>query len=87
VARLLPKAVGAVMRPTDVGSFDEQQERPRFRVFMPMEPRREAEELLNKALGAIARIPQLSGKIVANLSLTDPQGVRRESPAIAPAAA
>jgi hypothetical protein len=70
-ARLLPQAVGSVMRPTDVGALEGAPTQPVFKVMMPMDGVHDAESLLNAALKAIARVPQLSGKVVGNLSMTD----------------
>ncbi len=71
VAKLLPQTVGTVMRPTDVGSFEAEQEKPVFKVLLPMEGVRDAEAMLERALTAITKVPQLTGKVVANLAMTD----------------
>lgn len=71
VAKMLPAIVGSVMRPTDVGALEGPDTQPTFRVLMPMEGVDEAEVLLNTALQAIARIPQLLGKVMGSLSMTD----------------
>ena len=71
VAQLLPPAVGSVMRPTDVGTIEGPPTKPIFKVLMPMEGVDDAESLLNAALQAIARVPQLAGKVVGNLEMTD----------------
>ncbi len=71
VAQLLPQAVGSVMRPTDVGSLVSCEGKPVFKVLLPMEGMSEAKALLEKAQGAISRVPQLSGRVVANLTMID----------------
>jgi hypothetical protein len=71
VAELLPKAVGSVLRPTDVGCLTDEAGKSVFKVLLPMDGAAEGEALLGKALAAIAKVPQLSGKIVANLALTE----------------
>lgn len=71
VAKILPEVVGSVMRPTDVGSLEGDPTKPMFKVLMPMEGVNDAEGLLNAALKAIANNPQLSSKVVGNLSMTD----------------
>ena len=71
VAKLLPQAVGSVMRPTDVGTLEGSPTQPTFKVLMPMDGVHDAEALLNKALKAIGKVPQLAGKVVGNLSLTE----------------
>jgi hypothetical protein len=81
VAKLLPQTIGTVMRATDVGSMDLQDPRPKLRVLMPMDGAAEGTELLDKALRAISRVPELTGKISANLALTE----REEAPVAEPA--
>ena len=71
IAALLPPTVGSVMRPTDVGSLEGPPTQPVFKVLMPMEGVDDAESLLDAALQAIARVPQLVGKVVGNLGMTD----------------
>jgi hypothetical protein len=73
VAKLLPQAVAKAMRSTDVGSLEGDPAQPVFKVLMPMDGVHDAEKLLDSALKAIAKVPQLSGKVVANLSLTEDQ--------------
>lgn len=70
-AKLLPQAVGSVMRPTDVGTMEGDPAQPTFKVLMPMDGVRDGEALLDKAMRAIGKVPQLTGKVVANLSMTD----------------
>lgn len=71
VAKLLPQAVGSVMRPTDVGTLEGEMTQPMFKVLMPMDGVADAESLLNAALRAVGKIPQLAGKVVGSLALTD----------------
>lgn len=71
VQELLPKTVGAVLRPTDVGCLTKQDGKAAFKVLLPMDGAAEGEALLSRALAAIAKVPELSGKIVANLALTE----------------
>ncbi len=71
VANLLPEAVGSVMRPTDVGCLTTEAGKQIFKVLMPMDGVAEGEALLGRAFAAIARVPQLAGKIVGNLAMTE----------------
>ena len=71
VAKLLPQAVARVMRSTDVGSLEGDAAQPTFKVLMPMDGVHDAEKLLDNALKAISKVPQLAGKVVGNLSLTE----------------
>jgi hypothetical protein len=77
VATLLPQTVGTVMRATDVGSIDLKSPRPRLQVLLPMDGAAEGMDLLDKALSAISKVPELTGKVTANLALTerDPEAV------------
>ncbi len=71
VSKLLPQAVAKVMRSTDVGSLEGDPTKPIFKVLMPFDGVHDAEKLLDTALKAIGKVPQLAGKVVGNLSLTD----------------
>jgi hypothetical protein len=71
VANFLPQTVSKLMRPTDVGAMDQANGRPVFKVLLPMDGAASGEALLEKALAAIAKVPQLAGKVSGGLALTD----------------